>query len=853
MTSIRFSDFGPPYSWPILRQLSSAFGWPNECSVDGEADDDDDGGDEDVSSYLPLLDEFLAWRDNAPARDPPKPPRPPSPLPTKVGQTAQHCRLIHGLCFEGGEEISLDYLGPTHVNGYDSESDSLEPTDDSSGNDGQAGWSIYQHGEHEPENNRTTEAAAGTRCDRKTAVRNEDRSGDGTSSTAFESQVVAGAGEQPGGEESSPDARPIETISSATRRAARCFLFVVEDVQSKVKRVRSAIASLFSRNRGIPAEATAVVEEPEASVYEFACELNGGEHEAAILPTQSEPEDDRALKVKIVREQCDEETPLHSLLEGCSNYDDRKYGGACSTEASSPAAAKAGRRLNDALKTQETQFNDLRITEATMPQHHASASQPSGRCFDSLCVTVASSPEIRDSSVEPSHEVELNITDGGPSNEVIVGNATDDVEILDDEPQEGDTMNIVVAAENCCQTTLSLPVPLQVGGSHEEVCAQAQSDASENDVPRNTTPVTDKRIESREFNCPLENNACSDLQLIESPRVAPQHSDKNVSEASVFESPFPETAAKATPQNSQDDQPPEESPPQTITRLPSDIIECINTLSSLPIWDFCPPSHTTSAASRPSPQLSLTSRSEGEIRSDDEPDGILPSNLLAEEGAPGGGNADHEYEPETFPPSTPISAITLSEGEIVDSDSDQSIAFPALNEAEKFGFKDPAKTSKSSTSCTRTYTDDEGTTSSDSSSSSTRSSSSSSSTQTSSDSESDTESRLSSSLSESPQREIQEAKTAKAAMIREKKAVNNEYAAEAAGRSELCYTQHSPSGTNLPARHDDQDNGSLSTSASALVLKDHKKDDAEDDADILIPLLLNTTFNTEDVAEAAAF
>ncbi|KAL1476867.1 hypothetical protein MTO96_018077 [Rhipicephalus appendiculatus] len=57
----------------------------------------------------------------------------------------------------------------------------------------------------------------------------------------------------------------------------------------------------------------------------------------------------------------------------------------------------------------------------------------------------------------------------------------------------------------------------------------------------------------------------------------------------------------------------------------------------------------------------------------------------------------------------------------------------------------------------------------------------------------------------------------------------------------------------LPAHYGNQENGSLSTSASASILKDHKKDEAEDDADILIPLLLNTNFSTEDVAEAAHF
>ncbi|KAL1476868.1 hypothetical protein MTO96_018078 [Rhipicephalus appendiculatus] len=440
MASIKFSDFGPPYSWPILRQLSSAFGWPSERSADVKAnnDDDDDDDDDDACSYLPLLDEFLSRREDASPRDSPESPRPVSAPAVKVGQDARshRCRLIHGLCFEGGEEISLDYLGPSYVNGYDS--DGLDSADDSSANEGQAERSIHHRdGGHRPELNRTaTGPAVETRSDTKAVVRIEDGD-DSIPSTALDLQFIAGTREHFGGEESSPDARPTKTISSSARSAARCFLFVVEDVQSKVQRVRSAIASLFSRNRGTCAEATAGVGETEASVYEFECELNRSEHEVIMLPAQSESRDNRTQHANLGSEQCVEESPAHVLgpvlLEGCSGYND---GDLRSTEAFFPAALKPGRRLNDALENQETRFNDVRITEAALPEHCPSTSELSGSYFDSVCVTAASSPEIRDSSIQLSHELDLNITDDGPANEVTDENATDDVLILDDKPQK---------------------------------------------------------------------------------------------------------------------------------------------------------------------------------------------------------------------------------------------------------------------------------------------------------------------------------------------------------------------------------------------------------------------------------
>ncbi|KAH8021906.1 hypothetical protein HPB51_018755 [Rhipicephalus microplus] len=1458
MANIELSDFGPPNGWLILRQLLDAFGRPSERSVDGEADNDDGDDDDDASSYVPLLDEFLSRREGAAAELPPCPPA------VNVEQDARphHCRLIHGLCFEGGKEISLDILGPGYVNGYDS--DSINSTDSSSANEAQAERSIHhQDSGHQPENDRAVNGpAVETRSDPRAAVRNQD-GGDSTPSTALDSQYVAAAPEHFGGEGSSSDARPAETIFSVTRSAARCLPLVVGNVQSKVQRVCGALTSLLSRNRDTSAQVRAGFGGREASVYELECELHRSEHEPTSLPVCNESKHNQTGHANLGGEPGGEESSVHSVgpvLECVSDY----YGGdLCSTEAFFPAALKSGQRLNNASEKQETRLNEVRISEATPPEHCACSPELSGSYFGNVCVTAASPAEIRDSSIELPGKVDLNVTDDVPTNEVTVENATNDVVTLNDMPQK--------AEENCC------PVPLQVGSNHDEVwfastfapqkifpaptkddhcslessgdrgggdgadravtllprvrhdcgeqfreinlnsstsmftrqhdienahqsasdmerglsvgeapnavigpehgsqalsrksmhvqqasshndekekyrdalrtqaafpasskpghrsaercqleyytgagcivdsvpatrnsstwlwhpvhlncvvkkcetesdidkaggniaveeetyrdhdaqspvtqpqnvsslkhssvtthtgasngdvsydatpvmlecaessksksmlenaltsalavslpgardsciamtleadpsssegraeldqqikgddedipiteyapaddafvqtrttlspvtdlesqlvacvkvpsgvtevsiphdkapimtgvselsgaisiyegvlssaacslcsealdsclqilrgsdsnvsvdqqtketsevvtqyasqdndsvstetqnrtipspegssqslhphtrtpfyglvedvsldktpvvgdstdttgracacanvlssarsslsgalknctevfhgindrvadmeealvgekppedteplnssvgyqdmpttmnntetplitctqaqpdtsakdtvsgttpvthtdtelwrstgvrdnctsappslsivpcssgdqwngetakavvtettskgkdasnlnadalpapCVQAQPGVSEDDVPCYATPIIYKAIESGESDWTFKNNVCSHVQLIESHSADLRPSDENVSETSLIDLPRRETPSKATSQNSRDYQPPEESTHQTITRRPPDTTEHINTMSSLPMSDFCPSSHATSPASGRSLQPSTPSRSEGEIRSDDECDGTLLSGNFAEQEALGDGNVAHEYDPEDLSLIAHMSETSLSEGEIVDSVSDESTALPPLNEDETFGHERSVKASISATRCTSTYTEDEDKTSDTSSSSTLRPSPAPSSTfrrRCRMGSENDTVCRpFSPSLPGSPQRKIQDSRTAKAATICKKKTFCVENILTAS------------------ARCDNNKNGSASRVDSASFLRYHKKDGAEDDGDISIPLLLNTRFKAKNAGKVAQF
>lgn len=500
MESIDLTDLGPPYTTVILSELLNTFGRPGECSADNEV-----AADNDASSFLPLLDEVLKRRENALSRDPPEAPR----LSTSVniGQDARpkRCRSIYGLYLEGDEEISLDYLGPNFRGGYDSDSGSVEPTDDPQEKESQAERSIYHDGEevyvqtrhleHGPENDQTTETNpfpenVEIRSRPSTAVRNEDSS-DGAPSHVLHASLVAGAREHIAVQEKCADACSAEAISPATRTTAHSFILEVNG-QADVPPVRSAIASLCPKARNTSAEATGA-EKPEVSVYELESKVVSADEREAASATEKKSQDDETRHSKLGNEKFIDGSPTHAresvLMAGCrAYYDGEEYRAACSTEALFPPSAKAVHRSTGAVDNENSYFDGVCFPGAPSPEVCDSSPEPSRSYFDGECITIASSPDVRDSSPELPREADLNFSAYELKNEQLVQNATECIQILDNKPEEGETLNIVVAAKGCRQASLSrISEPLIIARDHMEE-GHTGTYCSETTFP---TPVSD--------------------------------------------------------------------------------------------------------------------------------------------------------------------------------------------------------------------------------------------------------------------------------------------------------------------------------------------------------------------------
>nr|XP_054922138.1 serine-rich adhesin for platelets-like [Dermacentor andersoni] len=489
-------DFGPPYTDIILSELLSAFGSPSERSAENEV-----AADNDSSSFLPLSDEILERREHALSRDASEPPR--HSTPVKFGQDARptRCRSIYGLYFEGNEEISLEYLGPTFRGDYDSESDSLESTDDSLEKESRAERSVCLDDEEvyadtrqlelEPQHDKAIETNPSPEnveicsdssnalrnedsTDRKSsAVRNED-STDGVPSHVLNALLVAGASEHIAAEEKCAGERSTEATSSATRRKAYSFILVVNG-QDDVPSVRSAIASLFPKARNASVEETGA-EKPKVSVYEFEYEVVSADELEAASATEKKSPDEETRNSRPGNETFVDVPPTHAresvLTAGCrAHYDGEEYRAACSTEALFPASVNALHRSTGALDNENNYLDGVRFPGAPSPALEVcdSSLEPPRSYFDGECITVASSPDVHDSAPEPSLESDLNLSAYEPQNEKLGENATECIQILDNTPEKGETLDVVVAADNCRQESLSRTAePVIIASDHED-------------------------------------------------------------------------------------------------------------------------------------------------------------------------------------------------------------------------------------------------------------------------------------------------------------------------------------------------------------------------------------------------
>ncbi|XP_075552517.1 uncharacterized protein LOC142585561 [Dermacentor variabilis] len=474
-------DFGPPYTDVILSELLSAFGCPSECSAENEV-----AADNDSSSFLPLSDEILERRENALSRDASEPPR--HSTPVKLGQDARptRCRSIYGLYFEGNEEISLEYLGPTFRGDYDSESDSLESTDDSLEKDSRTERSVClddeeayadtRQLEHEPQDDKAIETNPSPENDEicsdlSNAVRNED-STDGMPSHVLNALLVAGASEHIPAEEKCAGGCSTEATSSAARRKAYSFILVI-DGQDNVPSVRSAIASLFPKARNASVEETGA-EKPKVSVYEFEYEVVSADELEAASATEKKSPDEETRNSRLGNEEFVDGPPTHAresvLTAGCrAHYDGEEYRAACSTEALFPAPVKALHRSTGALHNENSCLEGVRFPGAPSPAPEVcdSCPEPPRSYFDGECITVASSPDVHDSAPEPSLEGDLSLSAYDPQNEQLGENGTECIQILDNTPEKGETLDVAVAF--CRQESLSRTAePVIIASDHKE-------------------------------------------------------------------------------------------------------------------------------------------------------------------------------------------------------------------------------------------------------------------------------------------------------------------------------------------------------------------------------------------------